>query len=444
MSEYTIQMQIKKDNSEEIRTIIIDSGTIKDPGSILDLGFRHSEQIELLQKLQDALLDAQSINLEEKLDQCPHCKGELGHRGYNKSDFHSVFTDHKVKVHRQVCKNCKWRSIPSIKSLFGTSSHPDLLKLQCETGAQHTYREAQDILNKKSYEKRKINNHDKIHSLIEKIGAYISKKKDKELKVPEAAKLVIQVDGGHLKDKDPTKRSFEAMTAVIYKPENVIQITKDKKKVINKHCVASALADNQEYMKQQVLITARNLGLTNNTEVIAISDGAENCWNISKTLENHCKSFKGILDWFHISMKFQNISLPKTQKLKLDKVKWNLWHGNLIKALELLNELILKVKKIPKLLQLKRLLAYLDANRKFLVNYKFHQDNDLVFTSNIAEATVESLINRRCKGQQHMRWTRIGAHYLLQLRACIASNIWIQDWLKFIMNTFVISKKVTI
>ena len=444
MNEYSIQMQIKDTDTNEVKTVIIDSGTVKDPSSILDLGFRHSEQIELLQKLQDTLLDAQSPNLEEKLSHCPYCKGELGYRGYNKCDFHSVFTDHKVKVRRQVCKNCKWRSIPSIKSLFGTSSHPDLVKLQCETGAEHTYRESQEILNKKSFEKRKINNHDKIHSVIEKIGSYIAKNRNKEMDVPSADKLVIQVDGGHLKDKDPTKRSFEAMTAVIYKPENVIKLSEDKRKILNKQCIASALADNQDYMRKQVLDRAIGLGLTSNTEVIALSDGADNCWNISKTLEPHCRSFKGVLDWFHIAMKFQNISLPKTQKQKLDKVKWNLWHGNTKKALERLDELILKVKKAPKLMQLKRLRTYLDNNKKFLINYKLYQDNNMVFTSNIAEATVESLINRRCKGQQHMRWTRIGAHYLLQVRAYIASNVWVQNWLSVIMNTFAIPKRVTI
>ena len=37
---------------------------------------------------------------------------------------------------------------------------------------------------------------------------------------------------------------------------------------------------------------------------------------------------------------------------------------------------------------------------------------------------VESLINKRCKGQQHMRWSREGLHALLQLRAAVNSNDW--------------------
>lgn len=33
----------------------------------------------------------------------------------------------------------------------------------------------------------------------------------------------------------------------------------------------------------------------------------------------------------------------------------------------------------------------------------------------MAECTVKSLINQRCKGKQHMRWTREGVHSILQI-----------------------------
>jgi hypothetical protein len=46
----------------------------------------------------------------------------------------------------------------------------------------------------------------------------------------------------------------------------------------------------------------------------------------------------------------------------------------------------------------------------------------LIFASQAAESTVESLINQRCKGKQHMRWTRLGMHPILQLRAAIAKQ----------------------
>ena len=52
--------------------------------------------------------------------------------------------------------------------------------------------------------------------------------------------------------------------------------------------------------------------------------------------------------------------------------------------------------------------------------------NKLPYTSNVAEATVESQINIRFKRKQKMQWHRDNAHNVLQLRTTIASNEWEQ------------------
>ena len=57
--------------------------------------------------------------------------------------------------------------------------------------------------------------------------------------------------------------------------------------------------------------------------------------------------------------------------------------------------------------------------------------------SNLAESTVESLINQRCKGQQHMRWSRLGLDPLLQLRAAIGSNDWDKIWKTAVINAII-------
>ena len=64
-------------------------------------------------------------------------------------------------------------------------------------------------------------------------------------------------------------------------------------------------------------------------------------------------------------------------------------------------------------------------NKDKIINYRQRQKEGKVFTSNLAESTVESLINQRCKQQQHMRWSREGLDPILQLRATISSY---SDW----------------
>ena len=51
--EYCIQFVCKSSQSNETKIIPIASSTVKAVESILDLGLRHTEQIELLKKIQD-------------------------------------------------------------------------------------------------------------------------------------------------------------------------------------------------------------------------------------------------------------------------------------------------------------------------------------------------------------------------------------------------------
>lgn len=55
-----------------------------------------------------------------------------------------------------------------------------------------------------------------------------------------------------------------------------------------------------------------------------------------------------------------------------------------------------------------------------------------IFTSHLAEATVESLINQRCKSKQHMRWSLEGLHSILVVRSAINSDQWESDWITHI------------
>jgi hypothetical protein len=132
-------------------------------------------------------------------------------------------------------------------------------------------------------------------------------------------------------------------------------------------------------------------------------------------------------------MKIHNIALPEVFKLKLEKIKWNLWRGKIDRALIRLATLIDEVPNKDRD-RLKKLQTYLQNNADKIVDYQARQQKGLVFTSNLAESTVESLINNRCKGQQHMRWSREGLDPILQLRAAITSNDWNKTWKTAVVN----------
>ena len=142
-----------------------------------------------------------------------------------------------------------------------------------------------------------------------------------------------------------------------------------------------------------------------------------------------------ILDWFHISIKMQNITLPMEIKNKFLRIKWHLWRGNTDAAILRLEQLIISVDVLKVKTKLSLFKQYIENNRGRIINYRQRQKDGKVFTSNLAESPVESLINQRCKGQQHMLWSREGLNPILQLRAKIHSNDWDNKWKIVILNT---------
>jgi len=369
----------------------------------------------------------------------PHCEDKkLSKFGKLSSVYHDVFTDHKISTVRKRCLQCKYEPATSLKKLLGGFLSGNLLKLQSEIGANHTYRETEKLLASFCTNTRSINNHDRIKHTVEGVGKQIGelhKVASDILAIPTAEKLILNVDGGHINTTEEGKRSFEAMTAIVYRPESLESNSSGNRNTLtSKHCAASALNDGQQQMISNTIIAALKEGLSPKTAVTALCDGAENCWKIVDALVPLSASVERVLDWFHITMKLKNISVPEDQKERLEKVKWHLWRGNCEKALQRLKELrvLCSEKTANKILKFSN---YIQNNSSKIVNYNQRQEQGLPFTSNLAESTVESLINQRCKGQQHMRWSREGLDPLLQLRAAITSNDWNQNWKTAVLNT---------
>ena len=211
-----------------------------------------------------------------------------------------------------------------------------------------------------------------------------------------AEELVLNVDGGHIKTTEG-KRSIEAITSVIYNPKSIKMNPKGTRNYIgNKQCAASIKDDNQVDIITNTVIAALKQGIGQDTHVVALSDGAANCWNVINSIEPLCGTMTRILDWFHVAMKIENIALSKNLKEKLIRIKWHLWRGKVDNALIRLDQLI-KIAKNSSIDQLKKFKTYISNNREKIIDYRSRKKNGEVFTSNLAESTVESLINKRCK-----------------------------------------------
>jgi len=258
---------------------------------------------------------------------------------------------------------------------------------------------------------------------------------DKDIAAPVGS-LMVQVDGGYIKSLGKNSNGFETLVSSIYKPENHIcgGISKNgiKKsgKIIDKIYSASAVKDRGKTIKAMTIAAAKKHGMSKNTKITGLSDGASNCWNTIKSLENHCDSIEYILDWYHIKVKFDRLinQLDDPYSGDIESIKWKIWHGKSKEAIERMSKLYMTLLNGEYADKLHDLLKYLSSNIEYLVNYELRKASKLPYTSSIIESTIETLVNTRHKKKHKALWSREGAHNVLQIRASIASNKWKNEW----------------
>ena len=283
----------------------IEDNKVVKPVDMSDLGYKHAEQIKILKLLQDFKLTCQTPLINDS-QHCPECGKQSRKFGIRKSQFHAALTDHQVGIQRKRCDHCNWVSDASVDAIYGTTVHPDLLEKQATQGAENSYRKSQANLNSESGGKRPVNNTERLRRVVDKIGTGIEYEKLKDLNEPKdkdaAKQLIAVVDGGHIRSNIKGSRSFEAMIASVYRPENLVEIDKHHNAISAKTSVASALNDGQVTIKKLILNACIAEGMSSKvTKLTCLTDGANNCWSITKTLSPHCKEIEEILDWFHIT-----------------------------------------------------------------------------------------------------------------------------------------------
>jgi hypothetical protein len=176
-------------------------------------------------------------------------------------------------------------------------------------------------------------------------------------------------------------------------------------------------------------------GLQMNQEITFLTDGGDTVRDLPFYLSPRSEH---ILDWFHITMKItiikqiaKGILGTKYQKFQdeIDSIKWYLWHGNAFRALDLLETLSDELSTSPEDQKNKKnnskdklwklvdeFGTYIQNNQEFIINYGERYRYGETISTSFAESTVDELVSRRMVKKQHMRWTKKGAHLLLQLR----------------------------
>lgn len=190
--------------------------------------------------------------------------------------------------------------------------------------------------------------------------------------------------------------------------------------------------------KRRLYEVLKSQGMQANQQVTFLSDGADTVRNLQLYLNPNAEH---ILDWFHITMRLtvmlqmakgigaKGDELRESVIKELERIKWFLWHGNVYRALQTVQDLIedmdmespsAKMSVLAK--KLEEFEIYIQNNGGLIPNYGERWRYGETISTGFVESTINQVVSKRMVKKQQMRWTQEGAHLLLQVRTRVLND----------------------
>lgn len=119
--------------------------------------------------------------------------------------------------------------------------------------------------------------------------------------------------------------------------------------------------------------------------------------------------------------------LPKKLLQRLESIKWYIWHGNVFEVLQEIDEdaefdLDLEISPLKLLEKVEEFQSYIEKNASLIPNYGERYRCGERIASSFVESTVNQVVSKRFVKKQQMRWSKKGAHLLLQVRNLVINQ----------------------
>lgn len=406
------------------------------------LGLSLTEAKTLLLQLQHEIASHQIDEFINEVRPC-YCGKDHKFKGHHHISYRTLFGKLKLSSPRfYTCcdPDVLQKSFSPLARKITERTSPELLYLESKWASLMSYGMTSDLLNDVlpiSSNSTTVHNHtQKIAQRLEnqmqnEAIMYIQgcEREWADLPMPDMP-LTVGIDGGYIRERDAKKRKSGMCEVIVGK--SIPYDSKGK-------CFAYVSGD--ERPKRRLYDLLKSQGLQNNQSITFLSDGGENVRNLQLHLSPRAEH---LLDWFHITMRITVIRqmmkglqphtdmwfTPDEMHSQMERVKWFLWHGNCYQALRILHMLRepleiffdQKSKYGKTWKKVHELIIYIENNRPFIPNYgERHRHGERISTGFI-ESAVNQVISKRFAKKQQMRWTRQGAHHLLQIRVKVINE----------------------
>lgn len=354
-------------------------------------------------------------------------------QGYRPRTITTLVQEIRINRAYYYCEDEKHGAFPldGTLSLDGTSFSPGVREAICLLDAELPFERGRELLWRLSAVQ--LDKQEGRH-ITESLGSELERQTLEEIKnvwqpqkpVPREAtaparRLYISPDG----TTAPMLKGFkEVKVGAVF----TSTIPKGKDKPQRERTRYVATMENSHGLGRRLYVEALKMGLSEDTEVVAIGDGAHWIWNEMEALLP--KKRVEIIDFYHASEKLWELSRAVFGEDSAEGKKWaERWSRKLCKSdvgkvIAAMRRLKPKGKAARECRR--KTSGYFCSNRRRM-KYREFRKKGYFIGSGVVEASCKNLIGSRLK-RAGMRWTPEGAQAILQVRVAILNDRWDHMW----------------
>jgi len=439
-----VKLQLFMCSDESQEETVTDVITLnKNNQRIEHLGLTLAEAKQLLSTLQRHLLQQQIATFLDTCATCAACGALLKVKAHASRSFRTLFGTYKLdspRLEHCDCTRRKTLSFRPLSALLTESVAPELLYIEAKWASLVSYGMSLDALKDflplevtldvktVRYDTLKVAKRIEAE-LGEEQSCFIEGSPSEWNLLPRSeGAFKVGIDGGYVRNWFAKKHNFEV---IVGKSMRSFGEDKDDKGPSSKRFGFVQTLDTKPKRRLYEVLHAQ--GLQMNQEITFLSDGDDTLRELQLEMSPQATH---ILDWFHLTMRLTVLeqygkglvqceaALGEEIREKLARLKWSLWHGQVDKALNKLNDLERSIEpfnetyaRFPQLVKaLSALRTYVGNNRHLMPNYGERYHHGEAIATGFVESTVNEVVSKRFCKKQQMQWSKEGAHLLLQTR----------------------------
>lgn len=400
-----------------------------------EIGLSIDESKALLQRLQQEIVSAQCAAYCAPRSLCGCCGRRLRGKARGHIRYRTVFGDIAVESPRFYhcqCHDGPVTTFSPLTTLMPNHIAPELLWLETKWASLVSFGVTADILKDvlpidRQFSSDTIRRHlgkvaNRMESeLAEERFSFIKTSAVERAQLPNPeGPITVGIDGGYVRSRNEGQSHFEVTVGKSIPTDRPSRYL-------------GLVQSHDDKPKRRLNHVLKDQGWQENQPVTFMTDGGDTVINMALHM---APASEHILDWFHVTMRITVMlqyvkglahhneeDADKASRL-LRQIKGFLWNGNVHDAETAIEGLVIELDEVEtEYASIKALRkaarefeTYITNNKDMIPNYAERRRYGERVSTGFVESTVNTVVGKRFGKKQQMRWSKQGAHLMLQTR----------------------------